>query len=1471
MAIRNRLNRRIGGRFERFDPNAFDADGDGRVQDATAFERPALPRNRIPQRTSSQNLSGSMGGQGGMWSIGELEELALAQGWKVRRSKKNHPQFITPDGAVLSTSSTPSDGRSYLNFISDLRRNGLVIPRKIDKPKETSGKFSLEQAKPTLRPEDRANALRLVAAKQKPGTKLTLDQLAETLEIDDDDLKNELRNAVNEKFKDYFPSATQEEAKPEERKLSNRERRRRGLRGGSIGAGNPDSKTTRDKHIDIVGKNLVEEAEAAGVSLDAILDDSDMDNDVSWSSNSWSFGKTQKQQAADAVIVRTNEDGEKEVLMIRRKTAPFTDGFALPGGLLDEGETLEQTADREMEEEVGIAASKAQSKRYIGEIEARDWDPRFVEGVRVGGARYDVPADTEVVAASDAKAAEWIPIKDLAAGKYRIGFGHAGWLSLAFEDDSEVSRKLDILARASRHRNQRIIREVNKKRKEAGEKLFTRLGSPNKQYIPEGSGPLGVRKVDSLATDLAKVVTRNPGFFDKKTEEMFIYRATHSSAESAKKFGMTENEFNETLLTATRALEQKIRADIAKKIEESGRKKADERRKNPGLSGSMRADRRTVQALPLSELIERASEEFKLNENQVKSVRQATGQIADGFVTGEIYNMPLRPEIDGMRRELLDSIRISTASGGLPIVIAKPHPMINPLLVRQRDWADVELPPIAAVEKLWKKIAESYTGDYKYDERYEVDVNSNGPWRYQDYLYDLIRGFMEDGKDLPIPPELGIRNYNNSSYRSWIQEYVMSLMSIQKGQALLEGTDGLHDLFGHYGTGRAYDRHGEWANYLAHKDMIEYAPIDWTEAEKEGAHRFWWREYGWLQLRKSPAIYKASESWPINPIYEKNVADKNTFMDFMRWGFDAYPGPISDLLEIIDTGKNGLFGPDGKPITSTNENGIISFERNSKLSGKIGRGKKIKNVPIDTLQEVVLNDTTERIKTRRARSSSLMGAMGIYDSDAEIGAYLEELKEMMGPDWNDEPGENVRRKAERLFSIDISEQERDEIVDELLDVEVAYTDYDRDDFDYEAEEAAAQDSEWDAYLDSLSQEEYEFWKDYNPSGYDGEGVSSSSMDVPLPWEREVPLPARNTNQKKKKKKRKVFGWRKRQEKPSRYINSTKFYGHEHMQEKQAEQLEMFRSWKNKKDWKGLHNAHYDWWAFPIDRGSAAYGDGYNVAGENINELKNNSKYVSNLKELATIYAEAMGWDLAEGDWFDELDWNKGQDPYAQAYGARLYKIARSLQIFGLNQEFDSFLTMVQSLRSDDQLKRRIGKSQYWDNPSVPFNNLTPGTRRATRKMREEMEQKKPYGKLYGGMAGRKIKKIPLSNGPARRSIDSPNDKRMRFIREIDVDNWYIFADDINEYAAKVKSRDIEISTPQYQELMKALAIINSLEALPTDDNGISINMSDEEIKRLRLILKTMTDLPNFFNINEIYEALPTREKPKTIQSGGPDV
>lgn len=1847
MAIRNRLGRRVGARFERFDPNAIDADGDGRVQDATAFERPALPRPAKKPR-----MSGSMASnETGMYSIEDLEKIAVQQGWTVGRTKKGHPIFTTPDGYNIPTSGTPSDIRSMKNFIAALRRNGLVVPRKVEKPKEQRAVLNLEAVKPTLRDEARTLALRIVSAKQKPKDKLSLEQLAESVGVEDEDLKLQLRDAVNDKFPGYFPVDDNPPTQPA-RPMTNRERRRRGLRGG-IGAGQPSA---REKHVTIVGEGLVKEAEAAGVSLDAILDDSDMETDVSWSSNSWSFGKTKKQEAGDAIIVRTNDKGEQEVLMIRRKTAPFTDGYTLPGGLLDEGETLEQTVDREMEEEVGISAAKADKKRYLGEIEARDWDPRFVEGVRVGGARYDVPADTEVVAASDARAAEWVPVKDLAAGKYRIGFGHAGWLALAFEDNPELSRKFDILARASRHRNQKIIKEVNKKRKEAGEKLFTRLGSPNKHYIPEGVGPLGMRKVDNLSADLAKVVTRNPGFFDKKTEEIFIYRAANSSAATARQFNMTEREIDELLLRETKRLEQKIRDDIDKKIQESGRKKRDaglsgsiradgkkvpalgqnlveratgelelndkqieivkkqtdailnifrtgeiyerpihdeldnqrkefldsiqlttatdgipmliakpnplltavlpvERdwasvelpdrnislsvwekikeyprktsydepadydpqktweedeveefdlssedadainnlfldaeekfnkylfselekirrrggqtarlevpdeekdfdkdlmtsfifsyyehlaepgesqdvlndyrrfagavhdifghyaigrafdrhgewanflamkdliqkstvlnnkekeallrqffmeymfpeyefvyfgdlsysdfvikesspirkilysnfdfsfsdlidtmdtgrngleknqnrklsgaisrgkkiieapqkqlekvviedarnklRKARSISGAIRSDRKTVSALPASDVIQRAADSFEFNENQKQALETQLSQLHDAFKTGEVYNMPIDEEIDDMRKELLDSIRITTAAGGLPMIIAAPHPLIVKHFPRQRDWAAIELPEIESVLKAVDIILDDFPGlenskwDHTRDGNRELSVSARdfvGPDAYQKHLHDIVDKLRNrEG----IAPKQLLLSEDYSGYTSWIVEYYGSLVDPPRASAYLVGSDGLHDLFGHYGIGRAYDRHGEWANYLAHKDMIEYTDLGLTPEQLEEAHRFWWREYGWLQLDKSPAIQKAIMS---------RVGENASIQDILRWAVAGSPRPISEILDILDSGRNGLVGIDGKPITTKNSRGLISVD-GRRLSGSISRGKKLSSVNAERLISVSIADATSRVKNKRSRSSTLMGAMGIYDSDEELGQYIQELRQMMGNEWDGPNGDKVRRAADKLFNIDISQQERERLIDDLLDIEVAYSSFlddAVDTFDYAAEERESRDQEWEDWLEKLrttDPEEYEFWRDYKPSGYDGGGASSkpASNDVELPWERPIPS---GTKTPDKKSKRKFFGWRKKKERPRTYINKTKFYGHDHLKGKQTEQLQMFRDWKNRKDWKGLHNAHYDWWAFPIDRGSAAYGDGYNVAGNNIQALLKDDTYMNNLREMAAIYAEAMGWDLDKGDWIDDLDWDKGQDPYTQAYGARLYKIARSLQIFGLMDEFDSFYAMVQSLRSDENLRRRIGKSQYWENPNIPFNKITPGTRRAERRRRNvsgsmgSTPNVGPTRRITGSASSKKPPRLPQGRNRTRPSLSSPAEKRTRFINEIDVDNWYIFMDDMLEYMQKVKSRDVKISTAEYQDLMKVVAILQSIDAIPTDDNGISIDASDDEIRRLRALLKTMTDLPNFFNLSEIYNALPTKQRPRTIDYGGPDV
>ena len=161
------------------------------------------------------------------------------------------------------------------------------------------------------------------------------------------------------------------------------------------------------------------------------------------------------------------------------------------------------------------------------------------------------------------------------------------------------------------------------------------------------------------------------------------------------------------------------------------------------------------------------------------------------------------------------------------------------------------------------------------------------------------------------------------------------------------------------------------------------------------------------------------------------------------------------------------------------------------------------------------------------------------------------------------------------------------------------------------------------------------------------------------------------------------------------INKTPFMGIRQLINEQAQQLQTFEKWAAQKNWFEFHRQHFDWWTFPVDRGSAAYGFKYDVSGTPLKLLRQNPQYLKSLSRAAELYLRSLGWNLKKHDWDNNLDFNKGQDPVKNINSARLFKIGRSLQIHGLDDNFLSMREMVQSYR---QYGYAVGEHDFWDAP-----------------------------------------------------------------------------------------------------------------------------------------------------------------------------
>lgn len=109
----------------------------------------------------------------------------------------------------------------------------------------------------------------------------------------------------------------------------------------------------------------------------------------------------------DAVVVR-----EGRLLMVRRRWPP--PGWALPGGFVDRGETVEQAVGRETLEETGLRVTRLRQLHAYS-------DPRRDPRHHTVGIVFEVECEGEPVAGDDAAECRFFAFDELPA---EIAFDH---------------------------------------------------------------------------------------------------------------------------------------------------------------------------------------------------------------------------------------------------------------------------------------------------------------------------------------------------------------------------------------------------------------------------------------------------------------------------------------------------------------------------------------------------------------------------------------------------------------------------------------------------------------------------------------------------------------------------------------------------------------------------------------------------------------------------------------------------------------------------------------------------------------------------------------------------------------------------------------------------------------------------------------------------------------------------------------
>jgi len=222
---------------------------------------------------------------------------------------------------------------------------------------------------------------------------------------------------------------------------------------------------------------------------------------------------------------------------------------------------------------------------------------------------------------------------------------------------------------------------------------------------------------------------------------------------------------------------------------------------------------------PVPEIIDALIKDPSLYDLAPEKIPSVIFEMAGGdrelFERSRIRNVTPKGQWSEKRiMDLVNGIKIEPSPDGIFTIVAPPIPEIRELIGFDGDFSNVRIPSSEARIRMYKAILENLK-ENKNEKRAYAETISEKLYKKADNGLFLPRSEYSDMRE-----SLGEQYMPGTPFHPFdaIYERFLRLsndMMFGTEMYQMEYVQVMHDFYGHLGTGRGFDRHGEWANYLA--------------------------------------------------------------------------------------------------------------------------------------------------------------------------------------------------------------------------------------------------------------------------------------------------------------------------------------------------------------------------------------------------------------------------------------------------------------------------------------------------------------------------------------------------------------------------------------------------------------------------------------------------------------------------------